>query len=115
MNAPQLNVQMEYLELAGNMLDRHDNHDATAPGLLEVLGRIGWCLNWELTVFMRIIFCCLQVTGITQHGMATVSGLNDYDYQNISSLSLGHKKLDQLRTVSKAPIPPEVLEHFKSK
>ncbi|XP_055386049.1 nuclear pore complex protein Nup154 [Condylostylus longicornis] len=80
--------QAEYLDLAGNMLERQDCRDSTLPGLLEV-------------------------TGISQHGIATASGLNDYDYQNLSSLTLGHKQLSQISTVSKVPIPSEVLEHFK--
>lgn len=53
------------------------------------------------------------MTGISQHRMATASGLNDYDYQNLSKLSLGLKQLNQLETVSKVPIPTEVMEHFK--
>lgn len=55
------------------------------------------------------------MTGINQHGMATASGLNDYDYQTLSSLSMGQKQLNQLQTVNKIPIPPEILEHFKRK
>lgn len=45
--------------------------------------------------------------------MATASGLNDYDYQNLSSLSMGQKQLNQIASVNKIPIPPEVMEHFK--
>lgn len=46
--------------------------------------------------------------------MATASGLNEYDYQNLSNLTMGLKTLDQLELVSKIPIPPEIMEHFKS-
>ncbi|XP_055641373.1 nuclear pore complex protein Nup154 isoform X2 [Toxorhynchites rutilus septentrionalis] len=76
------------LEFAGTMLERHDIADCSSPGLLEV-------------------------TGVKQSGIATASGLNDYDYQNLSSLSLGLKNLNQLSTVNKIPIPPEIMEHFK--
>ncbi|XP_061397239.1 nuclear pore complex protein Nup154 [Musca vetustissima] len=53
------------------------------------------------------------MTGINQHVMATASGLNDYDYQNLSNLTMGHKQLNQIQTINKIPIPPEILEHFK--
>ncbi|XP_075151882.1 nuclear pore complex protein Nup154 isoform X2 [Haematobia irritans] len=81
-----MNVQLELLELAGNMFDKYDAIDLKAPGLLEMT---------------------------TQHVMATSSGLNDYDYQPLSNLSMGQKQLNQLQTVGKIPIPPEILEHFK--
>lgn len=56
----------------------------------------------------------LQVTGISQHRMATASGLNDYDYQKLSTLTRNESiHLNQLETVGKVPIPPEVMEHFK--
>ncbi|KAL9874299.1 nuclear pore complex protein Nup154-like isoform 1-T1 [Glossina fuscipes fuscipes] len=45
--------------------------------------------------------------------MATASGLNDYVYQTLSSLSMDHQQLNQVQTVNKIPIPPERLEHFK--
>uniref|UniRef100_A0A1B0CAK3 Uncharacterized protein n=2 Tax=Lutzomyia longipalpis TaxID=7200 RepID=A0A1B0CAK3_LUTLO len=54
----------------------------------------------------------LEVTGVAQHGMATTSGLNDFDYQNLSSLSMNLKSLNQVVTSSKVPIPPEILEHL---
>lgn len=56
----------------------------------------------------------MQVTGISQHHMATASGLSEYDYQNLSNLTMGLKSLNQLELVSKIPIPPEIMEHFKS-
>jgi nuclear pore complex protein Nup155 len=46
--------------------------------------------------------------------MGTASGLNDYDYQNLSTLSMGLKNLNQITTVNKVAIPPEIMEHFKS-
>lgn len=46
--------------------------------------------------------------------MGTASGLNDYDYQNLSNLTMGLKNLNQLELVSKIPIPPEIMEHFRS-
>lgn len=46
--------------------------------------------------------------------MATASGLSDYDYQNLSNLTLGLKDLHQIETVTKVPIPIEIMEHFKS-
>lgn len=47
--------------------------------------------------------------------MATASGLNDYDYQNLTNLSMGMKNLNQIATVNKVPIPNEIMEHFKRK
>lgn len=55
-----------------------------------------------------------QVTGISQHHMPTASGLSDYDYQNLSNLTMGIKNLNQLELINKIPIPPEIMEHFKS-
>lgn len=46
--------------------------------------------------------------------MATASGLNDYDYQNLSNLTLGLKNVNQLELVSKIPVPPEIMEHYNS-
>uniref|UniRef100_A0A1I8PU24 Uncharacterized protein n=1 Tax=Stomoxys calcitrans TaxID=35570 RepID=A0A1I8PU24_STOCA len=80
--------QIELLDFAGNMFEKYDSIDLAAPGLLEM-------------------------TGINQHVMATASGLNDNDYQTLANLSMGHKQLNQLQTISKIPIPPEILEHFK--
>lgn len=45
--------------------------------------------------------------------MTSISGLNDYDYQNLSTLSMGMKQLNQLVTTNKVPIPPEIMDHFK--
>lgn len=47
--------------------------------------------------------------------MATASGLNDFDYQSLTTLSMGLKNLNQIETSSKIPIPPEVMEHFNRK
>uniref|UniRef100_A0A182NTM8 Nucleoporin Nup133/Nup155-like N-terminal domain-containing protein n=1 Tax=Anopheles dirus TaxID=7168 RepID=A0A182NTM8_9DIPT len=80
-------VSQESLESAGTMLDRHDTFDAGAPGLLEL-------------------------TGVTQAGTPTASGLTDQDYQQLNSLSMGFKELNQLCTVNKVPIPSEIMEHF---
>ncbi|TMW43760.1 hypothetical protein DOY81_011160 [Sarcophaga bullata] len=88
MNSTQVSTQLDLLDMAGTILEKYDSNDLSAPGLLEM-------------------------TGINQHGMATASGLNDYDYQTLSSLSMGHKQLNQLQTLNKIPIPPEILEHFK--
>lgn len=51
----------------------------------------------------------------TKLSMGSASGLNDFDYQNLSSLSMGLKDLNQIATVNKVPIPTEIMEHFKSK
>jgi nuclear pore complex protein Nup155 len=53
------------------------------------------------------------MTGISQHGQSTGSGLNDYDYQDLSVLAKG-VSLNQLSTVNKIPIPAEIMEHFQS-
>lgn len=55
------------------------------------------------------------MTGIRQHHMPTASGLSDYDYQNLSNLTMGMKNLNQTELVNKFPIPTEIMEHFKSK
>ncbi|KAL9930126.1 nuclear pore complex protein Nup154 isoform 1-T2 [Glossina fuscipes fuscipes] len=81
-------VQVDLFDIAKHMLDKYEFEDLSAPDLLEM-------------------------AGVSQHGMATASGLNDYDYQTLSSLSMGHKQLNQVQTVNKIPIPPEILEHFK--
>ncbi|XP_043641308.1 nuclear pore complex protein Nup154 [Drosophila teissieri] len=87
MAAPQ--AQLDFFATAGSMLEWHDNLDRNKPGLLEL-------------------------TGVSQHGRATMSGLNDYDYQTLSFLkSDGAHNLQQLRTVTKSAIPNEILEHFK--
>lgn len=36
MNSAQLAAQSDFLDFAGNMLERHDSKDVSAPGLLEV-------------------------------------------------------------------------------
>ncbi|SPP81700.1 nuclear pore complex protein Nup154 [Drosophila guanche] len=82
-------TQFEILATAVNMLEWHDNLDRQKPGLLEL-------------------------TGVSQHGRATMSGLNDYDYQSLAYLKLDDAhNLKQLRTVTKSAIPNEILEHFK--
>ncbi|KAH8377789.1 hypothetical protein KR093_007134, partial [Drosophila rubida] len=54
------------------------------------------------------------LTGVSQHGRATMSGLNDFDYQTLAQLtSSDSHNLQQLRTLTKSGIPSEVLEHFK--
>lgn len=53
------------------------------------------------------------MTGVSRHGMSTASGLNDYDYQTLSSVTMDRGTLAQLHTINKVPIPPEILEHFK--
>ncbi|XP_036320971.1 nuclear pore complex protein Nup154 [Rhagoletis pomonella] len=82
----------DFLDVAGNILERMDIRDSSSPGLLDVK---------------------INLTGVAQHGFATASGLNDYDYQNLSSLSMGPKSAMQVHTVNKIPIPAEILEHFK--
>ncbi|XP_017954054.2 nuclear pore complex protein Nup154 [Drosophila navojoa] len=79
----------DVLQTAGNMLECYDFQDRQKPELLEL-------------------------TGISQHGRATMSGLNDYDYQTLGQLTSGDShNLQQLRTLTKCGIPNEVLEHFK--
>lgn len=47
--------------------------------------------------------------------MATASGLNDYDYQKLTTLTNNESiRINQLESVSQIPIPSEVMEHFKS-
>uniref|UniRef100_A0A1B0GLB5 Uncharacterized protein n=1 Tax=Lutzomyia longipalpis TaxID=7200 RepID=A0A1B0GLB5_LUTLO len=72
------------LEFAGNMIDRHFQC-LSSPNLLE----------------RKIAQMLGEVTGVAQHGMATTSGLNDFDYQNLSSLSMNLKSLNQVVTSSK--------------
>uniref|UniRef100_A0A182W7E4 Uncharacterized protein n=1 Tax=Anopheles minimus TaxID=112268 RepID=A0A182W7E4_9DIPT len=80
-------VSLDALQSAGNTLDRHGSIDVEVPGLLEL-------------------------TGVTQAGTPTASGLSDFDYQQLSNLSMGFKDLNQLCTVNKVPIPSEIMEHF---
>lgn len=47
--------------------------------------------------------------------MPTASGLSEYDYPSLTTLSAGLKNLSQIETINKVPIPPEVMEHFKRK
>lgn len=100
-------IQLELLDVAGNMFEKYDSIDLSTPGLLEVRFLT---LHVFCFLFIRIF---LQITGINQHVMATASGLNDYDYQNLSNLTMGHKQINQIQTINKIPIPPEILEHFK--
>uniref|UniRef100_A0A182JU64 Nucleoporin Nup133/Nup155-like N-terminal domain-containing protein n=1 Tax=Anopheles christyi TaxID=43041 RepID=A0A182JU64_9DIPT len=83
----QPTVSLEALQSAGNTLERHGSIDSDVPGLLEL-------------------------TGVTQAGTPTASGLSDFDYQQLSNLSMGFKDLNQLCTVNKVPIPSEIMEHF---
>ncbi|EDV98990.1 GH13295 [Drosophila grimshawi] len=79
----------DVLQTAGNMLESHDFRDRHKPELLEL-------------------------TGISQHGRATMSGLNDYDYLSLAQLtSCDTHNLQQLRTLTRSGIPNEVLEHFE--
>lgn len=68
-----------------------------------------------MCVFIAMFCNFMQVTGISQHHMATASGLNDYDYQNLSNLTMGLKNVNQLELISKIPVPPEIMEHYNSK
>jgi len=55
----------------------------------------------------------LQIT-LTNQGQ--FSGLNDFDYQELSNLTEGRiKDLQQIKTVNKVSIPNEIMDHFKSK
>lgn len=45
--------------------------------------------------------------------MATASGLKKDDYLDLCYLSSGQIELAQIASVSKIPIPTEVVEHFK--
>uniref|UniRef100_A0A182M8L3 Nucleoporin Nup133/Nup155-like N-terminal domain-containing protein n=1 Tax=Anopheles culicifacies TaxID=139723 RepID=A0A182M8L3_9DIPT len=80
-------VSLDALQSAGNTLERHGSIDVDVPGLLEL-------------------------TGVTQAGTPTASGLSEFDYQQLSNLSMGFKDLNQLCTVNKVPIPSEIMEHF---
>lgn len=138
MNLFEISVDqhMDMIEYAGNMLDKHDSVDCTAPSLVEVISTISHfdfsidfsielaIAKWNSTKqiksnsneFFIFIWCGgTQVTGISQHHMATASGLSDYDYQSLTKLTMGLKNLNQIETVTKVPIPTEIMEHFKSK
>jgi len=107
MTAPQ--AQLDFLVTAGSMLEWHDNLDRNKPGLLEVSTNSDSCPPFD----KQRVFPS-QLTGVSQHGRATMSGLNDYDYQSLSFLKSDEThNLQQLRTVTKSAIPNEILEHFK--
>lgn len=36
MNLTQMSAQLDLLDIAGSMLEKHDSQDLSAPGLLEV-------------------------------------------------------------------------------
>lgn len=76
------------LEFSGDLLDRFNAVDVNPPGIVEI-------------------------TGISQHGMATASGLKKDDYQQMGSLVMGLLDVQQVATVNKIPIPSEVVEHFR--
>lgn len=108
------------IEHAGLMLDRHAAGDSTVPNLLEVcLEASNHCRLQSVVKLTNIHPHNLnikQVTGVQQHRMATASGLNDYDYQKLSTLTRNEAiGLNQIETVGKVPIPPEIMEHFKRK
>ncbi|CAG9806092.1 unnamed protein product [Chironomus riparius] len=72
-------------ELAGNMMEEHEKRDQQ-----------------------------ISVEGVLQR-QGGFSGLNDFDYQDLSNLTEGRvKELQQIRTLNKIPIPNEIMENFKN-
>lgn len=80
-------VPVNSLELAGRTLDKSLLSDNSAPSLIEV-------------------------TGVLSQNAPTASGLTDHDYPNLSGLAMGLANFTQIKTLSKMPLPPEVMEHF---
>lgn len=79
-------AQMEALELAGKFVEKHITNDNSFPPLIERM----------------------RITGLSG---PTVSGLSEIDYPNVNGLT-GLDNIKQLRTLSKVPLPPEIMEHF---
>ncbi|XP_018320831.1 nuclear pore complex protein Nup154 [Agrilus planipennis] len=54
----------------------------------------------------------LEKMNVNQQTGPTASGLTEHDYPTLSGLSLSLNNLTQIRTLSKVPLPPEIMEHF---
>ncbi|XP_008546864.1 nuclear pore complex protein Nup155 [Microplitis demolitor] len=82
-----LKIYSDALEVAGKMIDKHVMIDNNYPSLINL---------------MRY----------SVQGGPTVSGLDDYDYPNLSNSALNISSLNQIKVHSKVPLPSEVMEHF---
>lgn len=80
-----LKIYLDSLEVAGKMIDKHIMADSNFPSLVDLM-------KYNIK------------------GGPTVSGLDVFDYPNLTSMSLPN--FNQIRTHSKIPLPSEVMEHF---
>lgn len=80
-------VPVNSLELAGRTIEKCYTSDGSAPSFIEL-------------------------TSIINNYTPTYSGFTDQDYPNLSGLALGLTNFTQIKTLSKVPLPPEVMEHF---
>lgn len=110
-NIENPNLQMELLELAGRSLDMRIVSDASSSSFIEVLLCL-WIEHALMYCYILKLLFNFQSTSAAAQSGPTVSGLNDFDYQNLAGLVMGHQNLSQLKTVGKIPLPPEVMEHF---
>ncbi|XP_075223372.1 nuclear pore complex protein Nup154 isoform X2 [Lycorma delicatula] len=79
-------VQMEALELAGKTVEKHITQDNSFPLLIDR---------------MRI----------TAQSGPTFSGLSEVDYPSSTGV-VGLNNINNLCTINKVPLPPEIMEHF---
>ncbi|XP_077271412.1 nuclear pore complex protein Nup154 isoform X2 [Temnothorax americanus] len=82
-----LKMQLDSLEMAGKMVDKHIIADSNFPSLINL---------------MRY----------NVQGGPTVSGLDDHDYPNLNGVSVALTNINQIKIHSKIPLPSEVMEHF---
>ncbi|GJQ73093.1 Nup154 [Trypoxylus dichotomus] len=54
----------------------------------------------------------VELMNISPQNVATASGLTDHDYPALSTPGLNAQNLTQIKTLSKVPLPPEIMEHF---
>ncbi|KAK6639409.1 hypothetical protein RUM43_007682 [Polyplax serrata] len=80
-------AHLETLEQAGRIVEKHMINDSAFPRLAQMMHLSPQCLE-------------------------TCSGLNDYHYPSMEVLAPGVPNVKQVTTVSKVPLPPEVMEHF---
>lgn len=53
-----------------------------------------------------------ELMGVNPQSGPTASGLTDHDYPAINTPGLSGHNLTQIKTLSKVPLPPEIMEHF---
>ncbi|RZC41057.1 nuclear pore complex protein Nup155 [Asbolus verrucosus] len=80
-------VPIQKMEIAARNVDKSLAIDCSAPTLLDLMN-------------------------IHPPQCSTASGLTDHDYPILSRAPLALDSMFQIKTASKVPLPPEILEHF---